>query len=119
MVGEIDKIKQEMIRRFTSNRFLIMIVKSNENGIFNCKNIIKDFVVKYAFLSKEEISKEKQLQFQLSHGVYCSTDYQMAEIESTLVESVWHKNRIGLDENNIYPVKLNKMMVMIETEIIV
>lgn len=43
----------------------------------------------------------------------------MAEIESTLVESISHKNRISLDESQIYPVKLNKMMLMIETEVIV
>ncbi len=76
------------MKRFALNRFLMMVVKSNENGIFNCKNIIKDIVVKYAFLSKEEISKDKQLQFQLNHGVYCSTDYKMAKIESDLLKKI-------------------------------
>jgi hypothetical protein len=80
------QLESELSNRIARNRFYMFLV-DKPNGIFETKSIVQDLTFKYALLSKEEVGPSFQdiVRFQLTHGVYCSVDYEASIRESDVL----------------------------------
>jgi len=70
-------VSSQLAKKIQQNRFY-MFVLTKENAIFDTKRIVQELTLKHALLTREEVNP---IGFQITHGVYCSVDYEASLTE--------------------------------------